>query len=147
LGQTTLTVKPGLVGTHNSTKPENLGPFDYAHLRAPLPEKLKGTEIFAPHANQPTPEVYFLMVCLAELSNALAYRRLTDPSPIQRRSSDGFVSATGMFKAAFPWAKHAEENAERDYIKTLPSTAHDEVAGNVWINEHYGEVHKVALKN
>ena len=43
-----------------------------------------------------------------------------------------------MFKAAFPWAKHAEESAERDYIKTLPSTAHDEVAGNVWINEHYG---------
>lgn len=68
LGQTTLTVKPGLVGTHNSTKPENLGPFDYAHLRAPLPEKLKGSEIFAPHSNQPTPEVYFLMVCLAEFS-------------------------------------------------------------------------------
>ena len=65
LGQTTLSVKPGLVGTHNSTKPENLGPFDYAHLRAPLPEKLKGSEIFAPHANQPVPEVYFLMVCEA----------------------------------------------------------------------------------
>ncbi len=62
LGQTTLTVKPGLVGTSNSTKPENLGPFDYAHLRAPLPENLKGSEIFAPHANQSTPEVYFLMV-------------------------------------------------------------------------------------
>ena len=68
LGQTTLTVKPGLVGTHNSTKPENLGPFDYAHLRAPLPEKLKGSEIFAPHSNQPTPEVYFLMVRLAKPS-------------------------------------------------------------------------------
>lgn len=63
LGQTTLTVKPGLVGTSNSTKPENLGPFDYAHLRAPLPDNLKGSEIFAPHANQSTPEVYFLMVC------------------------------------------------------------------------------------
>ena len=47
-----------------------------------------------------------------------------------------------MYKAAFPWAKHTEENAERDYIKTLPSTAHDEVAGNVWINEHYGGLHK-----
>ncbi|KAK4695909.1 hypothetical protein P7C71_g1918, partial [Lecanoromycetidae sp. Uapishka_2] len=115
LGQTTLTVKPGLVGTSNSTKPENLGPFDYAHLRAPLPENLKGSEIFAPHANQSTPEVYFLM----------------------RRSNDGFVSATGMFKAAFPWARHADENAEREYIKTLPSTAHDEVAGNVWVSEHY----------
>ena len=64
LGRTTLTVKPGLVGTHNSTKPENLGPFDYAHLRAPLPDKqkLKGSEIFSPHTNQPVPEVYFLMV-------------------------------------------------------------------------------------
>ncbi len=43
-----------------------------------------------------------------------------------------------MFKAAFPWAKVAEENAERDYIKVLPSTAHDEVAGNVWVNERHG---------
>ncbi|MCJ1275858.1 hypothetical protein MMC21_003662 [Puttea exsequens] len=115
LGRTKLTVSPALVGTNNSTKPENLGDFDYAHLRAPLPPSLKGSEIFAPHQNQPTPEVYFLM----------------------RRSSDGFVSATGMFKAAFPWAKHAEENAERDYIKTLPAEQTDEVAGNVWVSEHY----------
>ncbi len=62
LGQTNLAVKPGQVGTSNATKPENLGPFDYAHLRAPLPRNLKGSEIFAPHQNQPTPEVYFLMV-------------------------------------------------------------------------------------
>ena len=47
-----------------------------------------------------------------------------------------------MFKAAFPWAKLAEENAERDYIKELPSTAHDEVAGNVWVSEHYGRSHR-----
>lgn len=115
LGQTNLAVKPGQVGTSNATKPENLGPFDYAHLRAPLPRNLKGSEIFAPHQNQPTPEVYFLM----------------------RRSTDGYVSATGMFKAAFPWAKHSEENAERDYVKSLPSTAQDEVAGNVWVSELY----------
>ncbi|KAL9136013.1 MAG: hypothetical protein Q9175_002777 [Cornicularia normoerica] len=115
LGQTNLAVKPGQVGTSNATKPENLGPFDYAHLRAPLPRSLKGSEIFAPHQNQPTPEVYFLM----------------------RRSTDGYVSATGMFKAAFPWAKHAEENTERDYVKSLPSTAQDEVAGNVWVSELY----------
>lgn len=57
---------------------------------------------------------------------------------IQRRSSDGFVSATGMFKAAFPWARHSEEQLEKDYLKGLPSTAQDEVAGNVWISEHYG---------
>ena len=57
---------------------------------------------------------------------------------IQRRSSDGFVSATGMFKAAFPWAKVTEERSERDYLKSLPHTAHVEVAGNVWVSEHYG---------
>ena len=43
-----------------------------------------------------------------------------------------------MFKAAFPWSKHVEENAERDYVKSLPSTAQDEVAGNVWVSELYG---------
>lgn len=68
LGQTNLAVKPGQVGTSNATKPENLGPFDYAHLRAPLPRNLKGSEIFAPHQNQPTPEVYFLMVRVFGLS-------------------------------------------------------------------------------
>lgn len=62
LGQTNLAVKPGQVGTSNATKPENLGMFDYAHLRAPLPEILKGSEIFAPQAHQPHPEAYFLMV-------------------------------------------------------------------------------------
>ncbi|KAI9880610.1 MAG: hypothetical protein M1830_001961 [Pleopsidium flavum] len=111
LGQTNLAVKPGQVGTSNATKPENLGMFDYAHLRAPLPKDLKGSEIFAPQHGQPHPESYFLM----------------------RRSHDGFLSATGMFKASFPWAKHSEEEAERKYLKSLPTTSEDEVAGNVWI--------------
>ena len=62
LGQTDLSVKPGLVGVSNATKPENLGPFDYAHLRAPLPEDLKGSQIFAPQQNQSAPTSYFLMV-------------------------------------------------------------------------------------
>ena len=43
-----------------------------------------------------------------------------------------------MFKAAFPWAEHKEETAERDYLKTLTTTSQDEVAGNVWIPEAFG---------
>lgn len=113
LGQTNLSVKPGQVGTSNATKPENLGVFDYAHLRAPLPDNLRSSEIFAPQPKVPHPGAYFLM----------------------RRSSDGFVSATGMFKASFPWAKHGEEQAEREYLKTLSTTSHDEIAGNIWIPE------------
>ena len=58
---------------------------------------------------------------------------------MQRRSKDGFISATGMFKIAFPWAKHAEEKAERDYLKIKESTSQDEVAGNVWISPRLGE--------
>ncbi|OAL32498.1 hypothetical protein AYO22_00520 [Fonsecaea multimorphosa] len=111
LGKTKLTVKPGQVGTSNATRAENLGPFEYAHLRAPLPDDLTGSEIFASQSNQAHPETYFLM----------------------RRSKDGFVSATGMFKIAFPWAAHMEEKEERDYLKSLDSTSQDEVAGNVWV--------------
>ena len=44
-----------------------------------------------------------------------------------------------MFKAAFPWAKHAEEAAEKEHVKSLESVSQDEVAGNVWISEHYGK--------
>lgn len=62
LGKTKLTVKPGQVGTSNATKAENLGPFEYAHLRAPLPDDLSGSEIFASQTHQPAPETYFLMV-------------------------------------------------------------------------------------
>ena len=63
LGKTTLSVKPGQIGTSNATKPENLGVFEYAHLRAPIPKDLRGSEIFSLNAAQQTQSTYFLMVC------------------------------------------------------------------------------------
>lgn len=62
LGKTNLAVKATQIGTSNATRPENLGPFEYAHLRAPLPKDLKGSEIFPSHAPAQHPETYFLMV-------------------------------------------------------------------------------------
>ncbi|OKL56168.1 hypothetical protein UA08_08579 [Talaromyces atroroseus] len=110
LGKTNLAVKPTQVGTSNATKPENLGPFEYAHLRAPLPKDLSGSEIFP--SQTPKQDTYFLM----------------------RRSKDGYISATGMFKIAFPWAKADEEKSEREYVKSRTETSVDETAGNLWIS-------------
>lgn len=111
LGQTNLAVRPGQVGITNASKVDNLGTFDYAHLRVPLPKDLSGSGVFSLTKSTSYPESYFLM----------------------RRSSDGYISATGMFKAAFPWASTAEEEAERRFHKTLPSAGPQEVAGSVWL--------------
>lgn len=43
-----------------------------------------------------------------------------------------------MFKIAFPWAAHAEEKEERDYLKSLDATSQDEVAGNIWVTPEFG---------
>jgi hypothetical protein len=44
-----------------------------------------------------------------------------------------------MFKAAFPWASLAEEEAERRFQKKFPSAGPDEVAGSVWIAPEEGK--------
>ncbi|TGZ82355.1 hypothetical protein EX30DRAFT_339641 [Ascodesmis nigricans] len=85
------------------------GPFSYVHLRVALPHPLEEQELFGSGA----PESYFLM----------------------RRSKDGFVSSTGMFKATFPWARKSEEEAEKIFVKfNYPKTSRDETAGNLWVD-------------
>jgi hypothetical protein len=62
LGQTNLAVKPGIAGITSATKSDNMGTFDYAHLRVPLPKDLTGSGIFTLNRLSAFPESYFLMV-------------------------------------------------------------------------------------
>ena len=84
-----------------------IGSFDYAHLRAPLPRNVK-SDMF-PSGSRGG---YYLM----------------------RRSADGMVSASGMFKTAFPWATKEQEEVERRHVQSLPGTCQDELAFSVWID-------------
>lgn len=124
---------PNLAGTGKGT-------FDYAHLRVPLPKDLSGSEIFALKNMTAYPESYFLMV-------RRQGRLLTKADATQRRSSDGYISATGMFKAAFPWASHKEEDAERQYHKKFSSAGDEEVAGSVWLAPEEGKSSTLAVKD
>jgi hypothetical protein len=63
LGKTDLQLPPkqGKHASNASGKHDSPGIIEYAHLRAPLPNNLKGSEIFPPSA-KPQPDSYFLMV-------------------------------------------------------------------------------------
>lgn len=52
-----------------------------------------------------------------------------------------------MYKAAFPYSSVEDEVIEKEYIKTLPATAAEEVAGNVWVHPDQGKTANVACQS
>ena len=79
--------------------------FDYMYIRVLLPKEIL-SETFDPSLLG----FYFL----------------------PRRSQNGFVSATGMVRASFPYITREELAAEQAYLKSQPWTS-DEKFGNLWI--------------
>ncbi|KAJ6258970.1 hypothetical protein Dda_5865 [Drechslerella dactyloides] len=116
LGQTKLKSSskssPVAPADNAATTTPQMVPFSYVHLRAPLPDDIS-PEIFGSGSK---PEAYFLM----------------------RRSKDGYISSTGMFKASFPWATKAEEEEERRYVKEHFNASSEETAGSLWIHPDDG---------
>ncbi|EPS43291.1 hypothetical protein H072_2698 [Dactylellina haptotyla CBS 200.50] len=111
LGQTKLMTNskpPSTANGASSPSTPQMTLFSYVHLRAPLPHDIN-PEIFG---NGTKPEAYFLM----------------------RRSKDGYVSSTGMFKASFPWASKSEEEMERRFVKNSFDASTEETAGNLWVH-------------
>jgi len=52
------------------------------------------------------------------------------------------VLGSFRFKASFPWAKKAEEEAEKQFVKAhFPNTSKIETAGNLWVEPVDGESH------